>query len=209
MDSLPKIAKSEDLAMVCHQVAERAARILSDFAKRCPQPGAASDELGIAKAYMDLYARMLADPMALGTHAMNMWLDYAQLWQSNWMKMLGQDVTPIAIPDPGDARFKDDAWANNFLFDFIKQSYLIASRHMQHAVSDVDGLSDESQKKVAFFTRMYAEALSPSNFVMTNPQVLRETLSTGGENLLRGLNNLLGDIEKGEGQLRISMTDEN
>ena len=208
MDSLPKIAKSEDLAMVCHQVAERAARILSDFAKRCPQPGAASDELGIAKAYMDLYARMLADPMALGTHAMNLWLDYGQLWQSNWMKMLGQEVTPVAMPDPGDARFKDDAWANNFLFDFIKQSYLIASRHMQHAVSDVDGLSDKSQKKVAFFTRMYAEALSPSNFVMTNPQVLRETLSTGGENLLRGLNNLLGDIEKGEGQLRISMTDE-
>jgi polyhydroxyalkanoate synthase len=61
---------------------------------------------------------------------------------------------------------------------------------------------------VAFFTRMYAEALAPPNFVMTNPQVLRETLSTGGENLLRGLNNLLGDIEKGDGQLRISMTDE-
>ena len=72
----------------------------------------------------------------------------------------------------------------------------------------MDGLSDESQKKVAFFTRMYIEALAPSNFVMTNPQVLRETLSTGGENLLKGHNNLLGDIEKGEGQLRISMTDE-
>ena len=209
MDTLPQTARPEELAKVYHEVAGRAARILGDFAKKCPQPGAVSDELGIAKAYMDLYSRMLADPMALATHAMNMWLDYAQLWQSSWMKMLGQDVKPVAVPDPGDARFKDDAWANNFLFDFIKQSYLIASRHIQHAVSDVDGLSDESQKKVAFFTRTYAEALAPSNFVMTNPQVLRETLSTGGENLLRGLNNLLGDIEKGDGQLRISMTDEN
>jgi polyhydroxyalkanoate synthase len=67
----------------------------------------------------------------------------------------------------------------HFLFDFIKQSYLIASRHIQHAVASVDGLSDESQKKVAFFTRQYVDALAPSNFVMTNPQVLRETLSTG------------------------------
>src|ERR1700719_3269768 len=72
----------------------------------------------------------------------------------------------------------------------------------------VDGLSDESQKKVAFFTRQYVDALAPSNFVMTNPQVLRETLSTGGLNLIKGLNNLLADIEKGEGRLRISMTDE-
>ena len=157
---------------------------------------------------MDLYSRMLADPMALATHAMNLWLDYARLWHSSWMKMFGQDVKPLAVPEPHDARFKDDEWTNNFLFDFIKQSYLIASRHIQHAVSAVDGLPEESQKKVAFFTRLYVEALAPSNFVMTNPQVLRETLSTGGENLVRGLNNLLADIARGEGQLRISMTDE-
>ena len=159
-----------------------------------------SDELGIAKAYMDLYSRMLADPMALATHAMNMWLDYARLWQSSWMRMFGQDVKPIAVPaESDDARFKDDEWTNNFLFDFIKQSYLIASRHIQHAVSAVEGLPEESQKKVAFFTRLYVEALAPSNFVMTNPQVLRETLSTGGLNLVKGLNNLLADIEQRRG----------
>lgn len=73
------------------------------------------------------------------------------------------------MPDPGDARFKDDAWASNFVSDLTKQSYLIASRRIQHAAANVDGLSDESQNKVAFFTQMYAEALAPSNFVMTNP----------------------------------------
>ena len=117
MDSLPRIAKPQELAKVYHEVAERAARILSDFAKKLPQPGAVGDELGIAKAYMDLYARMLADPMALGTLAMNMWLDYAQLWQSSWMKMLGQDVKPVAVPDPDDARFKDDAPQVNRSYD--------------------------------------------------------------------------------------------
>ena len=208
MDSLPQTAKPEDLAQVYHEIAERAARILNHFGKKYPQRRALGDELGIVNAYMELYARMLVDPRVLGAHAMNMRLDYARLWQSSWMKLLGRDVTPVAVPDPGDARFKDEAWTSSLLFDFIKQSYLIASRHIQHAISYIDGLSEQSQRKVAFSTRMYTEALAPSNFVITNPEVLRETLSTGGENLLRGLNNLLGDIEKGDGQLRISMTDE-
>jgi polyhydroxyalkanoate synthase len=185
MKSRPQVVKPNELAKVYHEVAERAASLLSDFTKGRPQPRAVSDELGIAKAYMDLYGLMLADPMALVTLAMNMWLDYAQLWQSSWMKMLGQDVKPIAVPTESDARFKDNGWTNNFLFDFIKQSYLIASRHIQHAVASVDGLSDESQKKVEFFTRQYVDALAPSNFVATNPQVLRETLSTGGLNRRR------------------------
>jgi hypothetical protein len=75
MDNLPQTTKPEELAKVYHEVAERAARIMSDFAKKRPQAAAVGDELGLAKAYMDLYARMLADPMALGAHAMNMWLD--------------------------------------------------------------------------------------------------------------------------------------
>jgi polyhydroxyalkanoate synthase len=114
----------------------------------------------------------------------------------------------VAQPAKGDARFKDVEWSDNFLFDFIKQSYLIAARHTQHAVAGVQGLPEESQKKIAFFTRQYVDALAPSNFAATNPQVLRETLASGGQNLIKGLNNLLADIEKGEGQLRISMTDE-
>src|SRR5205807_8107579 len=97
----------------------------------------------------------------------------------------------------------------NFLFDYIKQSYLIAARHIQEAVSQVEGLPPESQRKVAFFTRQYVDALAPSNFLLTNPEVLRETLSSGGHNLVRGLNNLLADIEKGGGQLGASMPAEN
>jgi len=208
MESRPQADKLEELAKVYCEVAKRAAKLLSDFANKRPQSGPVKDELGIAKAYMDLYIRMLANPMALATHSMNLWLDYMKLWQSSWMKMLGQQVKPIAVPSASDARFKAEEWTNNFLFDFIKQSYLIVSRHIQQAVSGVEGLPAESRKKVAFFTRQYVDALAPSNFVMTNPQVLRETLSTGGLNLIKGLNNLLADIEKGEGRLRISMTDE-
>jgi len=206
MDKKMPPMNQDDVARVLHEVAERSARLLGEFAKKDigSSVAAAGDELGIAKAYMDLYSKMLSDPARLTAFSTNMMIDYMQLWQSSWMKLMGMQTSPVAAPAKGDGRFRDDDWSSNFLFDYMKQSYLIASRHIQHAVADTEGLSPESEKKVAFFTRQYVDALSPSNFALTNPQVLRETLASGGQNLLKGLNNLLSDMEKGG----ISMTDE-
>ncbi len=202
--------ETEELAKVCGEVAQRSSRILGEFAQKQAQSlsAAVRDEMGIAKAFMDLYARMAADPALMASVSMNLWADYMRLWQASWMRMFGLQAPPVAEPAKGDSRFKHDDWSSNFLFDIIKQSYLIAARNIQHAVASVEGLPAESEKKVAFFTRQYVDALSPSNFLLTNPQVLRETLASGGQNLVRGLNNLLADIEKGGGELRISMTDE-
>src|SRR5688572_12327711 len=149
--------QTEDLSKVYHDVAERSSRILGEFAqKQAAQMSAAvRDEMGIAKAYMDLYARMAQDPSAMASLSMNMWMDYARLWQSSWMKLFGMASPVIAEPAKGDYRFKDEDWSKNFLFDYIKQSYLIAARHIQHAVASVEGLPEESEKKVAFFTRQY------------------------------------------------------
>ncbi|MBC7803417.1 MAG: class I poly(R)-hydroxyalkanoic acid synthase [Candidatus Parcubacteria bacterium] len=207
MDKKPQQMDPQATAKVLQEVAERSAKLLADFLSKdhsSSVSAAAGDELGIAKAYMDLYSRMLANPAALSAFSTNLMVDYMQLWQSSWMKMMGISVAPTAAPSKGDGRFRDDEWSSNFLFDYMKQSYLIASRHMQHAVTHVEGMSPESEKKVAFFTRQYVDALSPSNFAATNPLVLRETLASGGQNLLKGLNNLLSDMEKGG----ISMTDE-
>jgi polyhydroxyalkanoate synthase len=203
--------KREEAARVLHEVAARSSRILQDFGHKRLQESIAAvvqDELGIARAYMDLYSRLLVDPSAIAAASFNLWIDTMRLWQASWLKMLGQEAPPVAEPAKNDARFKDQDWSGNFVFDYIKQSYLIAARHIQHAVAGVQGLPEESQKKIAFFTRQYVDALAPSNFAATNPQVLRETLASGGQNLIKGLSNLLADIEKGEGQLRISMTDE-
>ena len=207
MDKKTLPMNPDQTALVLHEVAERSAKLLGEFARKdhvSEMSAAASDELGIAKAYMDLYSKMLSNPAGLAAYSTNIMLDYMQLWQSSLMKMMGVQGTPVAAPAKGDGRFRDDVWSSNFLFDYMKQSYLIASRHVQHAVANVEGLSPESEKKVAFFTRQYVDALSPSNFALTNPQVLRETLASGGQNLLKGLNNLLSDMEKGG----ISMTDE-
>ncbi len=201
----------EETARMLQEVAERSSHILQEFGQKqlvSSLSSAVKDELGIAKAYMDMYARVLMDPSAFTAASVNYWIDATRLWQSAWSKMLGQEAAPVAVPAKGDGRFKDEDWSGNFIFDYIKQSYLIAARHLQHAVGGVGGLPEESQKKIAFFTRQYADALAPSNFAATNPQVLRETMASGGHNLIKGLNNLLADIEKGEGQLRVSMTDE-
>src|SRR3989304_4476782 len=198
-------------AKVFAEVAERSSKILGDFVKRhADGKGIAfTDEFGIARAFMDLSAKMLANPWKLAETQMKMFWDYIALWQSSTLKMMGHRVEPVAHPEKGDYRWRDEEWQNHFLFDYFRQSYLIAARHIHDAVLRVEGLPDETQKKVNFFTRQYIDALSPSNFVLTNPQVLRETVSTGGQNLVRGLNNLLEDIDRGNGQLRIKMTDTN
>src|ERR671925_1352799 len=202
--------EAQELAKVCQSVAERSSKILGDFVQKQAEgvSSAVRDEMGIAKAFMDLYARMAADPALMAQASMNLWSDYMRLWQSSWLKLFGMNPAPIAEPDKGDSRFKDEDWSKNFLFDLIKQSYLIAARHIRQAVAKVDGLPEESEKKVAFFTRQYVDALAPSNFLLTNPQVLRETVASGGQNIVRGLNNLLADLERGGGKLRISITDE-
>ena len=135
------------------------------------------------------------------------WQDYVTLWQNTTRRIMGMETEPVIDPASGDRRFRDDAWKENEVFDFIKQSYLLSARFVQDVVTHVDGLDAKTAQKVDFYARQFIDAMSPSNFLLTNPEVLRKTAETGGENLLKGLNNLLGDLERGKGQLRIKMTD--
>ena len=122
-------------------------------------------------------------------------------------KDAGRTLRARREPHVEDRRFKDSLWDENYVFDFIKQSYLLSARWLQGTVKEVEGLDDKTARKVDFYTRQFVDAMAPSNFAMTNPEVLRETLETGGENLVKGLSNLLGDLERGKGKLQIRMTD--
>src|SRR5258708_3063854 len=205
------VALSHNMA----EIAERSQRLVADFLQR-QHPGEAGagggsigmgDPLNIGTAFVEMTARMMADPGKLAQAQISLWNDYLTLWQRTAQRFLGGEAEPIVEPPTGDRRFRDAAWNDNTLFDFIKQSYLLTARWMQSTVKDVEGLDDKTARKVDFYTRQFVDAMAPSNFLMTNPEVLKATLDSGGENLIKGLTNLLDDLERGKGRLAIRMTD--
>jgi polyhydroxyalkanoate synthase len=129
--------------------------------------------------------------------------DYLDLWGSAARRMAGQDAPPAIAPSPRDKRFADPEWKSNQFFDFVMQLYLLTTKWAQELVSDADGLDPQTRRKAEFYIQQVANALSPSNFVLTNPEVLRETVASSGENLARGLKMLAEDIAAGKGMLKI------
>ena len=201
-------AESEKMEAAFTDIAQRSQKLLQDFAERYkadgPQP---ADPLRLTHTFMDFTAKMLADPNKLAQAQVELWTQYMQLWQATAQRMMGQAVEPVAVPAKGDKRFNDPAWKDEVVFDYLKQSYLLTSRWLQHTVKEVEGVDDKTAQKVEFYTRQFADAMSPSNFALTNPQVLKATLETKGENLVKGLQNLLTDLERGKGKLAIRQTD--
>jgi polyhydroxyalkanoate synthase subunit PhaC len=189
--------------------AEKCQRIMQEFLARQAQdiPNTPFDPLNVGGAFMELFARIMSDPVKLLEKQFELWQDYMHLWQSAAQQLLGTEKKPVIEPDSRDRRFKDEAWQQNALFDFLKQSYLLSARWLQHSVNDVSGLDQHTARKIDFYTRQFVDALSPSNFLITNPEVLKATIESNGQNLVNGLENLLEDLERGKGHLRISMTD--
>ena len=206
----PEGLDTAELSRHMTEIAEKSQRLVADFLAR--QSGddsgvGVANPMAIGAAFFEMTARLMSDPARLMQAQMALWNDYLRLWQHTTQRMLGGQAAPLVEPGPEDRRFRDQAWSDNALFDFIKQSYLLTARWVQSAVKDVEGLDERTARKVDFYTRQFVDALAPSNFVLTNPEVLRATIESRGENLLNGLKNLLDDLERGKGRLHISMTD--
>jgi polyhydroxyalkanoate synthase len=188
-------------------IAERSQRIVSEWLKRQRQEERDLDPLNVGSAFLEMTAKLMANPAQLMKAQIGFWQDYMTLWQNTARRMMGIEAESVIDAPSTDRRFKDSAWKENEIFDFIKQSYLLSARYVQDVVTHVDGLDKKTAQKVDFYARQFIDAMSPSNFLLTNPEVLRKTAETGGENLLKGLNNLLSDLERGKGKLHIKMTD--
>lgn len=178
---------------------------LDDFLKRDFDP------LNVRESYLAFLDSIVADPTRFFELQAKFVQDWTQLWQDSALKFMGQSPTQTGRariePDAGDRRFRAPEWQESALFDFIKQSYLLTCRWMDDAVRNTEGMEPRQKEKLAFVTRLFANALSPTNFVLTNPEVLNETLKTGGGNLVKGLENLIEDLGRGNGELKISTTD--
>ena len=204
-----KLPDADKLAHNFNQIAEQSQRLVQKYLDQQAQGDSFSipDKTIIARSFLDMTQKMMADPNKLMQAQMHFWQDYMGLWQNATQRMLGQQVESVVKPDPSDKRFKDDAWAENAVYDFIKQSYLLTARSIHSTFKDVEGLDDKTAEKVDFYTRQFVDAIAPTNFVMTNPKVLKATLESRGENLVKGLKNMLEDLERGKGELQVKMTD--
>ncbi len=168
----------------------------------------AADPFNIGHAFIEYTNRLMSDPSKLIEAQTDLMRSYVELWERATRRFLGEEVEPMVEPPKGDRRFRDPAWSESALFDYIKQAYLLGANWMTEQARGVEGLSEKDAAKVDFYTRQFVDAMSPSNFLMTNPEVLRATVESGGENLVHGLENLLEDLERGEGELMISMVDQ-
>ena len=195
------------------EFAERSQHIMQEFwrnqAEAAGETGySVRDPNVVGRAFFELGARLFADPGRLVEAQLQLWRDQAELWQNTLQRMQGTATGPLVAPEGGDRRFKDEAWSEDLLFDHIRQSYLLSARWLRALVRNVPGLDPKDQEKVDFYTRQFISAVAPSNFILTNPAVLRKAKETGGQNLLDGLEHLLADLERGGGRLQISMADE-
>ena len=204
-------ASSDQMVAIIGDIAERSRKLVSDFLARQQDLDGSTLDLNrgsqINGTFVEILTRLMSQPQELMQAQFGLWQDHARLWQATTQRMLGLDVQPVIVADRSDRRFKDTAWDDNALFDFIKQSYLLSSKYLLQVASHKDGVNDKTQQKLAFYTRQFVEMTAPSNYLATNPEVLRLTVETRGENLLRGLKNMLEDLDRGQGRLAVRMTD--
>ena len=196
-------------------LSERGQKVLADFIARKADSGWQQNLMTQSAEAFQTMLQSLAhdwtqDPMRYVAAGTAYWQDVFRLWQQAGNRLMGSR-SPASVSgmrlNNRDKRFADETWQQNAFFDFIRQSYLLTTGLMQDMIRDNPSLDQRTKNRVSFYTRQWADALSPSNFWMTNPEALRQLAETNGESLIKGFKNLLQDMERGDGELRISMTD--
>ena len=156
------------------------------------------DPATLTRAMIDFNTAVMTQPAALFEAQAKNWNDWTALWRTMGERAMGQETAPVATPVKGDRRFSDPAWSDEPVYDYLKQAYLLAARQLQDFVAAAP-VDDATRAQVDFASRQMMNALAPTNFVHTNPQVARRTVESGGLNLMTGLSNLLEDVGKGQG----------
>ena len=169
--------------------------------------GLTPDPFHVAPALTEVMGRLAAQPDRLMRAQADLFTRYLDLWQSATRRITDGQSEPVVAPAKGDRRFSDPDWVENPVFDVIKQSYLLTSNWLNDLVADVDAVDPMSKRRVEFFMKMLTDAFSPSNFLASNPAALREVMATGGDSLVRGMDNFVADLQRGDGKLAISQTD--
>jgi polyhydroxyalkanoate synthase subunit PhaC len=199
-------ADVEEFARNAARIMEEGGKALAAYLKP-REEGRADDQYAevtdVVKTLGQVADYWLRDPQRALELQSSLGKAYLDLWAHAVKRMAGEPVEPVVAPDPRDKRFADPEWSSNQFFDFLKQAYLLTVQWANRLVRDAEGLDPHVLQKADFYVRQIANAIAPSNFVLTNPELLRETLTSKAENLVRGMHMLAEDIEAGHGDLRI------
>ena len=206
-----RVANPEEFSRNMLKLVEEGGKVLSGFLERTNGNGGpyslAAEVTEATKLFAEVAQHWLADPSKVTATQSALVRDYLQLAGATAQRMMGADALPVAEPQAGDNRFNDPEWSRNPYFDFWKQTYLITTRWLDQVLDETEGLDERTRQRAEFYLKQMAGALSPSNFPMTNPIVLRETMASSGKNLVQGLANLVHDMERSGDVLSISQTD--
>lgn len=201
----------ERLANNIGQFVEQAGKVTAAYLKpleagRNP-PGVAEEVADVVKSIGHVAESWLSDPQRALEAQTRLTSGYLTLWSHALHRFNGEAVPAVMPSDPRDQRFKDPEWRENPFFDFLRQAYLLTTNWATDMVQEAEGIDDHTRQKAQFYVRQLSGALSPSNFIATNPELLRETLKQDGENLVRGMKMLAEDIEAGGGELKLRQSD--
>jgi polyhydroxyalkanoate synthase subunit PhaC len=200
----------EELARNVARMVEQGGRAMAAYLKPREEgriDGDYSEVADVVKTLGQVLEYWLSDPQRSLELQSSLGKAYLDLWASAVKRMSGEKVEPVAATDPRDKRFADPEWSTNAFYDFLKQAYLLTVQWANRLVKEAEGLDPHTLQKAEFYVRQIANAVSPSNFVLTNPELFRETLTSNAENLVRGMHMLAEDIEAGHGNLKIRQSD--
>ena len=169
--------------------------------------GPADEISDMVKTFGHVAEYWLSDPQRATEIQTTLGKAYLELWTVAAKRLTGETVAPVIAPDPRDKRFADPEWSSNQFYDFIKQAYLLTAQWSDRLVKNAQDIDPHTRQKAEFYIRQIANAVSPSNFLLTNPELMRDTLSENAENLVRGMKMLAEDIEPGQGYLKLRQSD--
>jgi polyhydroxyalkanoate synthase len=199
-------------ARIMTRIAEQTQNLTLEFLERNkdkPPEMITYDPAHFGEVMMGLTNSILRSPERVVDAQLAMWQGYVQIWQTMLTRLQGKPMQDFVKPPAFDKRFMDREWQNNWLFDFLKQLYLLTSQQTEGLIKqETEKLDPKLARKLEFYTRQTMDAISPTNFWLTNPQVLRSIFESGGDNLIKGFENLLQDLERGHGHLVLNLVDQ-
>ncbi|WP_417248050.1 PHA/PHB synthase family protein [Celeribacter sp.] len=208
-DETPKTGDVDALNANIARIEELSQRLATALTRRKPIPPALqgpSQELFLkaATAYM---AEMMNNPAKIVEHQIGYWGKTLKHYVEAQQKLAKGDLAPPTDETPTDRRFSNPLWETNPYFNFLKQQYMLNAEAIETAVDDIEGVDPHDHKRLEYFTRQIVDMLAPTNFLATNPDALEQAVATNGESLVRGLENLVRDLEDHDGEMIVNLAD--